>query len=106
MNTEFYSEPQEKITYHYQNENTKKFNLKFKLPTNIDKFLLFNMLNVFLSGLLGGIAFSVGATAYLSVNNKPLGAAIFAIGMISKYTVPEDKKPDFIIFRGYGSCED
>ena len=81
MNTEFYSEPQETVTYHYRSKNTKKFNLNLKLPENIDKPLLFNMLNVFVSGLLGGIAFSVGATAFLSISNKPLGAAVFAIGM-------------------------
>lgn len=81
MNNDFYSEPQEKITYHYKGKRPEKFSLNFKLLSNINKPLLFNILNVFISGLLGGIAFAIGATAYLSVSNKPLGAAIFAVGM-------------------------
>lgn len=54
----------------------KNFNL------NLDKRLLWNSLNAFISGILGGISFSIGAIAFLSVKNKNVGSAIFTLGMI------------------------
>lgn len=56
----------------------KKVNLKI----DFDKRLLWNSLNAFISGLLGGIAFAIGSIAFLSVNNKNVGSAIFSLGMI------------------------
>ena len=62
----------------YKPQNSNKFNLNF----NLDKRLLWNALNMFVSGLLGGIAFSVGGTVFLSVNNKSVGSALFSLGMM------------------------
>lgn len=62
----------------YRPQNSNKFNTNFKL----DKRLLWNALNMFVSGLLGGIAFSVGSTVFLSVNNKSVGSALFSLGLM------------------------
>lgn len=73
--------PEESIVYRPQNATTNRKNLSF----NVNKQLLWNFLNVFISGLLGGIAFSIGTTAFLSLNNKSVGAALFTIGMVVIY---------------------
>lgn len=48
----------------------------------LDKRLLWNALNMLISGLLGGISFSIGTTVFLSVNNKNMGSALFSLGLI------------------------
>lgn len=58
----------------------KKFKKRFNL--RVDKRLCLNVVNAIISGLLGGIAFSIGAIAFLSVNNKNVGSAIFSLGMV------------------------
>lgn len=58
----------------------KDFFKKFKL--NIEKRLLWNSLNALISGLLGGSAFAIGTTAFLSVSNKNVGSAIFSLGLL------------------------
>lgn len=42
---------------------------------------LFNFLSVMANGILAGMVFSLGAATYLSVDNKPLGAAIFSASL-------------------------
>ena len=76
MKTNFYYQPKYKQT---KKEDLKKLTEGFNIK--VDKPLLYNILNIFISGLLGGIAFSVGTTAYLSISNKAVGAAVFAVGM-------------------------
>lgn len=73
--------PQNNTVYRPKNapKNLKKFSL------NINNQFLLNFLNVFISGLLGGIAFSIGGIAYLSLNNKSVGSALFTIGMVIIY---------------------
>ena len=66
----------------YRPKRPKRFVVKPKFSFNFDERFWWNALNMLVSGLLGGIAFSVGTTAYLSVNNKSVGSAIFTLGMI------------------------
>ncbi|MBQ9919784.1 MAG: formate/nitrite transporter family protein [Clostridia bacterium] len=63
----------------YYKEKPKRANRK-QIST-VNNSLIFSMLSIFISGLLGGVAFSIGATAYLSICNKAVGAAVFAVGM-------------------------
>ncbi len=42
---------------------------------------VFKFLSLLINGALAGIAFSLGAAAYLSIDSKTLGAAIFSLGM-------------------------
>ena len=42
----------------------------------------FRILAVLFNGFLAGIMFSLGAVAYLKVNNKYLGSALFTIGLL------------------------
>lgn len=62
----------------YRSNKTSKNNLK----DFFNKRLMWNSLNAFISGLLGGIAFAIGTIAFLSVKNKNVGSAIFTLGMI------------------------
>lgn len=64
----------------YRPERAARKKVNHKI--NFDKRLLWNSLNAFISGLLGGIAFAIGAIAFLSVKNKNVGSAIFSLGMI------------------------
>lgn len=75
--------PQNNTVYHPQNNKTPIKKANFNL--NINKQFLWNFLNVFISGLLGGIVFSIGGIAYLSLNNKSVGSALFTIGMVIIY---------------------
>lgn len=63
-------------------ENKTVYRAKRKPTFNINRLLLWNSLNAFISGFLGGIAFSLGTIAFLSVNNKNVGSSIFTIGLI------------------------
>lgn len=75
-------EGKSKVVYRSKKAGSK-FNFDFKKQFN--KVFLWNALNVFISGLLGGIAFAVGGTVFLSVNNKSVGSALFTIGFIIIY---------------------
>lgn len=76
--------PQKQTNLVYKpQKSVSKFQFDFKKQFN--KVFLWNALNVFISGLLGGIAFAIGGTAFLSLNNKSVGSALFAIGFIVIY---------------------
>ncbi|MBE6761338.1 MAG: formate/nitrite transporter family protein [Ruminococcaceae bacterium] len=70
------------IVYRPQKKN---FNFSFDFKKQFNKVFLWNALNVFISGLLGGIAFSIGGIAFLSLNNKSVGSALFTIGFVIIY---------------------
>ena len=76
--------PQDKngIVYRPQ-KSVSKFG--FDLKKQFNRVFLWNVLNVFISGLLGGIAFAIGGTAFLSLNNKSVGSALFTIGFVVIY---------------------
>lgn len=62
--------------------NTERHLYKPKRANTADfKPRLFNFLSVMANGMLAGIAFSLGAVSYLSVETKTLGAAIFSLGL-------------------------
>ena len=75
--------PQNNTVYRPQASKIRKKGISINV--NIDKLFLWNALNVFISGLLGGVAFAIGGTVFLSVNNKSVGSALFTIGMIIIY---------------------
>ena len=76
--------PQEESNIVYRpKKSVPKFSFDFKKQFN--KVFLWNALNVFISGFLGGIAFAIGGTAFLSLNNKSVGSALFTFGMIIIY---------------------
>lgn len=52
--------------------------------------IVWNIITVLINGILGGIFFSLGAVAYLSIDSKYLGSALFSAGMF------------FIFFYGFG----
>lgn len=66
----------------YRHQKPKKVAVKSILNFKPNKQFLWNALNMLISGFLGGIAFSIGTTAFLSVNNKHMGSALFTLGMI------------------------
>ena len=77
--------PNRKKVYRQHNAQgkSKKINFtKTNFNVKLDKRTLLNNLNIFINGLLGGIAFSLGAVAFLSVNNKYMGSALFTVGMV------------------------
>lgn len=77
--------PNRKKVYRQHNAQgkSKKFNFtKTNFNVKLEKRTLLNNLNIFINGLLGGIAFSLGAVAFLSVNNKYMGSALFTVGMV------------------------
>lgn len=57
-------------------------NMEKSFRLNFNMRLLWNSLNAFISGILGGISFAIGTIAFLSVNNKNVGSAIFTLGML------------------------
>lgn len=78
------NKPQERSNVVYRpKKSIPKFSFDFKKQFN--RVFLWNALNVFISGLLGGIAFAIGGTAFLSLNNKSVGSALFTIGFIVIY---------------------
>lgn len=69
----------------YRPQSTKSNIKNINLGVKLSKQFFWNFVNVFISGLLGGIAFAIGGTAFLSVNNKNVGSALFTIGMVVIY---------------------
>lgn len=74
--------PNRKTVYRSKITKPKFKKTDFKVNSKIDKRTLFNNINIFINGLLGGIAFALGANAFLSINNKYLGSALFTVGMV------------------------
>ena len=67
----------------YYKEKPKRANRK-QIST-VNNSLIFSMLSIFISGLLGGVAFSIGATAYLSISNKDLSEDYAKKDCLSRY---------------------
>ena len=79
MENNYNNQPQKTQTHHFKAPKKSK---QRSLPQfEFNKQIMFNMLSIFLSGLLGGIAFALGSTAFLSLSNKMVGSAIFTVGM-------------------------
>ena len=79
-NTQFKAQPNKNTVYRSRNIKKKKINGGFDFLS--DKRFLWNSLNTFISAFLGGIAFAIGTTVFLTVNNKNVGSALFSLGMI------------------------
>jgi len=71
--------PEKRTVYRPKKASTNNFNVNLDF---LNKRLLWNSLNAFISGLLGGIIFAIGALAFLSVNNKNIGSAVSSIGLM------------------------
>lgn len=58
-------------------KNIGKVKVKFKYNNR----LVCNFINVLINGILAGVAFAIGTTAFLSINNKYMGSALFTLGL-------------------------